>query len=305
MDFKRYLIWFVGHVLAPAFTYVVLEKLTEHIVVAIGGTVALVGLAFLLPSLTTGFASLDAGLELLRSTRRTRLLTTWCHFIRAYKRVLTKYPPALLPAETAASVTSQLDVFSVALRRLRGRNAQRFATAYDLVRSLEIDPEHFQGWCLADCTLFMTDLRDALSQISSHPFRGVIQYFDIEQPQVRWLNQLSVIERYLDGEIQTYLGQWPGLQRIQIDDTLRTRVLALLSLDVVYRQGGVQILLARAFLDEHRQEVQDLVRLLRYDAVVTALQFFLEGGNVVRASGSSEKPTPDETRRLPISSYKS
>jgi hypothetical protein len=63
MELKRYLIWFIGHVLAPAFTYTVLEKLTEHVVVAIGGTVALVGLAFWLPSLTTGIAYLDAGLE--------------------------------------------------------------------------------------------------------------------------------------------------------------------------------------------------------------------------------------------------
>ena len=279
METKRYITWFVGRVLAPAFTYTVLEKLTEHAVVAIGVTVALVGLAFFLPSLTTVIFSLDAGLEYLRTARRTRLLTACRRFMEAYKRVLTKYPPTLLPAEAAASVTAQLEIFSRAFRRLRGRNAQRFTTPYDLVRSLQICPEHFHGWSLSDCILFMTDLRDALSQTSYRPFQIVVQQLDVQTPHLRWLDQLEVVERSLDREVQAYLAQWPLLQRIRTQAAICASIIPLLSLDAVYRQAGVQTALLRHLPDWPPREIQEFVGHLRYDAVVKALQLSLEGND--------------------------
>jgi hypothetical protein len=96
---------------------------------------------------------------------------------------------------------------------------------------------------------------------------------------LRWLDQLNVVERHLDREAQAYLAQWPLLRHIQTQVASRDRIVPLLSLDVVHRQAGVQTVLCRDLPDWPPREVEELVRHLRYDVVVEALQSFLEGGD--------------------------
>ncbi len=151
MDIKRLATTFVCRILVPALTYTLLEKLTAHVVVALGGAVAVVTLAFWIPSVTTGLQSLDRLIERLRGRRRDRYVDKMCTFLNDYLRILTKYPPTLMPERLSHCMDAHLDVFAHTFESLQHYRTQGYATRYDMVRALRFRYDHFAGWPLAAC----------------------------------------------------------------------------------------------------------------------------------------------------------
>ncbi|PON16144.1 hypothetical protein C2W62_20050 [Candidatus Entotheonella serta] len=120
MDIKRLATNFVSHILVPALTYTLLEKLTTHVVVALGGAVVVVTLAFWFPAVTTGLQWLDHLIERLRGQRRRQYVDDMCAFLNAYLQILTKYPPDLLPERLTHCIDAHIDGFVHIFKSLQG-----------------------------------------------------------------------------------------------------------------------------------------------------------------------------------------
>ena len=280
MDAKRLGTIIVGRFLAPALTYVILERLTEYVVVAIGGAVGLVTLAFFMPSLATGIASLDAGFERLRATKRSRLITGWCERLNAYKAVLTKYPPELLPRDWAEPLMSQHDILIRFLRQHRGGKTRQFPTTYDFVRDLRLRSEDFDGLTMDACDVVFNDLIDDLSQIPQNPFQRVLQGMEpTAEPQISTYH-LETVENHLDQVFRQALTTSPLVEHIRTHTELRQRVMTLLRTGDVHRQSSVQTYLLAHLPDWPPHEVDDLVKHMRYDVVVDALGALFESDAV-------------------------
>lgn len=275
MDIKRLATNFVSHILVPALTYTLLEKLTAHVVVALGGAVAVVTLAFWLPSATTGLRSLDRLIERLRSQRRGRYINDMCEFLNAYLHILTKYPPASLPERLARCVNAQIDAFAHTFESLQGRRTQGYTTRCDMVRVLRFRPEDFEGWRLAACETWWREFLSELLQIPDNPMLRALQLGRDEAEDHLWEYHLETAEGRFDRAFEQALTQNPVLRHIQACDVLCQRVVAILQLDTVPGQAQLQTALQQYAAVDLEWKVEELIALLRHDVVADAVRSYL------------------------------
>ena len=275
MDIKRWTGHFVSRIFVPALTFTLLEKLTAHMVVALGGAAVVVTLAFLFPDITTGLRSLDHLIEGLRRQRRRQCIDEMCAFFNAYLDILTQYPPAILPEKLSRCVDAQIDVFAHALQTLRPRRSHSYATRYDMLRALRFQPEDFEGWRLAACEAWRTELLEDLSEIAGNPMQRTLQ-LGLERAEAH-LQQyhLDVAQSRFDRALGQALERHPALQHIRACDALRQRVLDLLQLDTVPAQAQLQVALQQHAVFESDHDVQAFIALLRHDVISDAVYAYL------------------------------
>ena len=100
--------------------------------------------------------------------------------------------------------------------------------------------------------------------------RHAVQHVMHERPRQVWDACLAEAARALEAEAEHTLRHWPCLQRAHADPAVRERLVALLRLDPINRQAGLQ-----AYLTAHLQcppaDVHDVMASIRYDAVATKL----------------------------------
>ncbi len=283
MNIKHLATNFVTRILVPALTYTVLEKLTAHVVVACGGAVAVVTIAFFIPSVTTGLKSLDHLIERLRGQRRRRYVDEMCAFLNAYLHILTKYPPASLPEHLSHCVDAHIDVFAHTFRSLQGRRIQGYATRYDMIRVLRFRHQDFEGWRLAACETWWTELLSHLSQIPDNPMQRALQ-LGLDQAKTHlWQYHLETAESRFDRAFEQALAQHPVLQHIEACDTLRERVISILGIDTVPGQAHLQTALQQHPAFEAEDDVEELIALLRHDVVADAVRSYLVTQSAVPA----------------------
>jgi len=275
MDIKRLTKNFVSGILVPALTYTLLERLTAHVIVALGGAVAVVTLAFWMPTITTGLRSLDHLIERLRAQRRVRYIEDMCAFLNAYLHILTKYPPAMLPERLAHCVHAHLKVFAHTFRSLQGRRTQSYASSYDMIRVLRFGHQDFEGWHLAACETWWLAFLSELLQIPENPMQRALQ-LGLDQAKAHlWQYHLEIAESRFDRAFEQALRQHPVLQRIRACEALRQRVIAILQLDTVPGQAQLQTALQRHAAFESEHEFHELIALLRHDVVAEAVRSYL------------------------------
>ncbi len=271
MDIKHVVTNFVFGFLIPAFTWIVLEKLTEHIIFAIGGSVTVLTIAYYVPSATTGLKALDNLIERCRHQRRRRYIDEMCAFLNAYIQLLAKYPPNLLPEQLSCCVDAHLLVFAHAFRSLQGRNTQMYATPYDMIQTLRFRHHDFQGWTLAGCETWWIKLLSTLSEIPDNPMQRVLQ-LGLDQAETHlWTYHLETAEERFDRAFEQALAQHPLLQHIRENDALRQHAMMLIQTDTVPGQAHLQTQLQRHVELEFADDVKQLIALLRHDAVADAL----------------------------------
>jgi hypothetical protein len=275
MDIKRLATNFVSQILVPALTYTLLEKLTAHVVVALGGTVAMVALALWIPSITTGLRSLDHLIERLRAQRRGRYIDDMCRFLNAYLHILTKYPPAILPENLSRCVHAHLAAFAHAFRSLQGRRTQGYATSYDMIRVLRFRNQDFEGWRLAACEAWWMAFLSDLLQIPDNPMQRALQ-LGLDRAEAHlWQYHLETAESRFDRAFAQALAQHPVLQYIRACEALRQRVIAILQLDTVPGQAQLQTALQQHPAFESAYDAHELIALLRHDVVADAVRSYL------------------------------
>lgn len=275
MDSKRLATNFVSRILVPALTYTLLEKLTAHVIIALGGAVAVVALAFWIPAVTTGLQSLDRLIERLRSQRRGRYVGDMCAFLNAYLDILTKYPPALLPEGLSHCLDAHIDVFAHTFQSLQGRRTQGYATRYDMIRVLRFRHPDFEGWRLAACETWWQAFLAELLQIPDNPMQRALQLGCDPAKAHVWQYHLETAERRFERAFAQALTQHPVLQHIQACDTLRQRVIAILQLDTVPGQAQLQAALQQHLAFEFEYDVHEFIALLRHDVVADAVRSYL------------------------------
>ena len=275
MDIKRWIGHFISRVFVPTLTYTLLERLTAHVVVALGGAVAVVTLAFLFPEITTGLKSLDHLIEGMRRQRRRQYLDEMCAFLNAYLDILTQYPPAILPDKLSRCVEAHIDVFAHAFQTLRARRSHSYASRYDMIRALRFQHCDFAGWRLAACEAWWAALLTDLSQIADNPMRRTLQLgLDQADAHLRQYH-LDIAQNRFSRALGQALEQHPALQRICACDALRQRVLDILELDIVPGQAQLQVVLQQHAAFESDYDVQELIALLRHDVVADAVRAHL------------------------------
>ncbi len=275
MDIKRLTTHFVSRILVPALTYTLLEKLTAHVVVALGGAVAVVTIAFWIPSVTTGLQLLDRLIEQLRGQRRSRYVDDMCAFLNAYLHILTKYPPASLPERLARGIDAQIDVFAHTFESLQGRRTQGYTTRYDMIRVLRFRRCDFEGWRLAACEAWWTVFLSGLLDIPDNPMQRALQLGRDQAEAHLWQYHLETADSRFDRAFEQALAEHPVLQHIQACDALRHRVIAMLQLDTVIGQAQLQTVLQQHLAFESEYDVEELIALLRHDVVADAVRSYL------------------------------
>lgn len=275
MDIKRLATHFVSGVLVPALTYTLLERLTAHVVVALGGAVTVVTLAFFVPSVTTGLRSLDCLVERLRHQHRRRYVDEMCTFLNAYLHILTAYPPALLPERLSHCVDAHIDIFAHTFRSLQGRRTQDYATRYDMIQVLRFRHQDFEGWRLAACEMWWTEFLSHLSQIPDNPMQRVLQLGRDRAKAHVWQYHLETAEQRFARAFEQALTQHPVLQRIHACEGLRQRVVAMLQMDTVASQAQLQVALQQHLDVASEYHVHELIALLRHDVVANAVRSHL------------------------------
>ncbi len=267
MEIKRAAINFVFGFLIPSCTYIILEKLTEHIVIAIGGSVTVLTVAYYVPSATTGLKSLDNLIERLRRQRRQRYLDEMCDFLNAYTHILTKYPPALLPKRLSRCVDAHIDVLTHTFQSLQERRTQTYATPYDMIRTLRFRRQDFRGWRLADCEAWWMELLSHLSQIPDNPMKRALQ-LGLDQAETHlWEYHLETAEQRFDRTFEQALARHPLLQRIRENEALRQHAMTLIQTDTVSGQAHLQIKVQQHLKLEFEDDAEQLIALLRHDVV--------------------------------------
>lgn len=231
----------------------------------------MVTLALSMPSLTTGIVRLDAFLEKMRTRRRNQRVEAFCTFLNAYKAVITKYPPAVLPDTLTPSFEEQLESLRRLFRKLKGPRTSHFPTAYDMIQSLRITPEDLYGWSWAECETFIAACREDLSHMPLASLRYALQHFDQDDAHATWRASLAEAERLLDDEVWHCLRQWPVIRHIRTNPEVRQQALILLRTETFHRQAGLQNYLSTALPACYAQEVREVVGYLRYDAVVQVI----------------------------------
>jgi hypothetical protein len=275
MDIKRLATHIVSRILVPALTYTLLEKLTTHVVVALGGAVAVVAFAFWIPSVRTGLQTLDHLIERLRRQRRGRYVHEMCAFLNAYLEILTKYPPASLPERLAHCIDAQIDVFAHTFESLQGRRTQGYTTRYDMIRGLRFRYCDFEGWRLGACETWRMAFLSDLLQISDNPMQRALQLGRDRAAAHLWQYHLDTAESRCDRAFEQALAQHPVLQHIQACEALRQRVIAILQLARVPGQAQLQTALQQHLAFASEYDVHELIALLRHDVVADAVRSFL------------------------------
>ncbi len=275
----------------PAFTYVILEKLTEHLVIAIGGSITVVTVAYYVPTVTTGLKSLDNLIERLRHQRRHRYLDEMCDFLNAYTHVLTKYPPALLPERLSRCVEAHIDALDHTFQSLQGRRTQTYATPYDMIQTLRFCPQNFRGWRLADCEAWWNELLSHLSHIPDNPMKRALQ-LGLDQAKTHlWAYHLETAEQRFDRAFEQALAQHPLLQHIRESEALRQYAIMLMQTDTVPGQAHLQNKLQRHVELEFEDDIEQLITLLRHDGVADALLAHLDQPLTSAPAHSGQNPS--------------
>ena len=268
VDKKRYIKILLGRLLAPSYIGTVVWVLTDTIEYFIGGMVLSVGLAVARPfveTLAEGVQELRAELE---AKRKRQLVKAFVRFGNAYKGVLTKYPPALLPGPFSRSVAEQLELFARCFRTLKGLRTRQYATSFELVRAMSVAPGDFEWWDLDACMAFVNRLIERLSALSTGALRQAVKQFAPEQSSRHWSRHLEVAESDLDRAVSQTLSQQRIIQLALQNPDVCQRVIALLQLETIHRQMGLQQYLSAESLHCRPSEVRDMVTFLRYEPVV-------------------------------------
>jgi hypothetical protein len=275
MNIKRLAINFVSGVFVPALTYTLLEKLTSHVVVALGGAVTVVTLAFCFPAMTTGFRALDHLIERLRHQRRYRYVDDMCTFLNTYLGILTKYPPDVLPEKLSRCVHANIEMFVHTFQSLQERRTHSYATRYDMIRVLRFRHQDFDGWRLAACETWWVAFLSELLLVPDNPMQRALQ-LGLEQAETHlWQYHLEVAESRFDRAFEQGLKQHPVLHHIQACDALRHRVLGMLELDTVVGQAQLQTVLQQHQVLESPYDIHEFIALLRHDVVAEAVASYL------------------------------
>lgn len=291
MEIKRAAINFVFGFLLPSFTYILLEKLTEHIVIAVGGSVTVLTVAYYVPTATTGLKALDNLIERLRRQRRQRYLDEMCEFLNTYTHILTKYPPALLPKRLSRCVDAHIDVLAHTFQSLQARRTQTYATPYDMIRTLRFRPQDFRGWRLADCEAWWMELLAHLSQLPDNPMKRALQ-LGLDQAETHlWAYHMETAEQRFDQAFEKRLAQHPLLQHIRDNEALRQHAMTLIQTDTVSGQAHLQIKLQQHVEPEFEDDIEQLVALLRHDVVADALLDQLSQPVIQAPAHSGQNPS--------------
>jgi hypothetical protein len=268
MDKKRLLKRLFGRILTPSYISTMLWLLTGAVEIVILGVALSVVLAVAAPFLETFTELLEELRARRQAGRKQQLLETFISFINAYKNVLTRYPPALLPLPLADGVTDQLERLAQYMRTLKGRRTTQYATPYEMVQALTVMPEDFEHWDLDACTDFVGQVSTDLADAPLASLRQAIQRLVSQSPHRAWVKPLTVAAGELDRAVQSTLAQWRFVQLAQQDPEIRQRVTTLLQAEAVHRQASLQTYLASNRLQCPPHEVHAAVACLRYEPVV-------------------------------------
>ncbi len=281
MDIKRVIKRLFGRILAPSYVSAVIWLLTDAIEVVILGvalSVALVVAAPFLETLAEAMQELRAKFEV---RRKAQLLHTFVPFINAYKDVLAKYPPELLPDSLAYGVADQLEIVAQHLRTLKGQRTRYYTIPYDRVQAFDVTEQDFQHWELDQCTAFVKQVTDELSSVQMALLKRVVTRFASQRPQADWTQHLQAAERELDRVVRDEIARWRLVQLASQESEIRERVTTLLQLEAVQRQAGLQTYLASPRLQCAPHEVREAMAYLRHDPVVDHVLALIHAGDDV------------------------
>lgn len=267
MDWQRLKSMMWQRFLGPTTVGAALWIVTEYTAFMIGGTL-LGALLFLLarPVLETLDEFLVDHFETLRARRRTRLLKNFVRFLLAYKAILTKYPPQLL-ADLEEDMTVQLHSLQKALQEVRQGRMFRSTILYEVVRGTTLTVEHFAHREIYDCQDWMQRLTVALQATRNPLLSRAIQRFCEQPDMTAWQAPLRVAEEDLDRRVLASIEHWHCLQRAHVEPAIRERLCTLLRLEAVLRQGGMATYLTSPQLQCSREEIAEIMEVIRYETV--------------------------------------
>jgi len=276
MDRESLLRVLLQRILAPSYLGTVLWILTDYFELAIGGFAVSVLFALAYPFLEVSHEAL-LGYHLTRqSKRRAQLLATFLPFMNAYARVLSTYPPALLP-EVEPAVTAQIAVLAEHVRPLKERRLPQTADPYELVQAGVLAPRAFASWRLADFQVWQQEVLDDLADGDIPALRHAVEHFVHDPSSHTWQDWLAETAQGFERQAAQTLQGWRCVQLAQHDAAIRQRLLTLLRLDAVSRQSGLQTYLAARPLLCSPAEIRTMMAVLRYESVAAKLCALLGG----------------------------
>jgi hypothetical protein len=270
MNVRRYLKRLFGRLLTPSYVSTIIWICTDTIEIVFFGLALSMVLAMASPFLETAAEACHELRTKRQARRKTALLERYIPFINAYKDIVTKYPPGLLPPPLQQSLSAQLDILAHHLQLLKGDKTTRYATAYDLVLALSVHQHDFDLWDLDECQDFVQGLLSELSAAATASWRGFLNR--LRQPSLagEWVGPLARVEHELDNAIHQALSHSLLVSLTANAPEVHARICALLKLDTFHRQAALQTYLSSPRMHCSPHEVADTVAYLRSEAVAAA-----------------------------------